>query len=151
MTDLIIDIARQSEDWPNIEDQVEAIVCAALAQIAPVNRGELSVVLSSDPDVQILNRDYRGKDRPTNVLSFPMEPKTGLMGDVIFALETLRREAQEQGKTFGDHFAHLLVHGVLHLQGFDHQDEASAEEMEAREIAALAQLGIDNPYKVSNR
>lgn len=109
-------------------------------------RGELSVVLTDDAQVQQLNRDYRNKDTPTNVLSFPMPVETGLMGDVVFARQTIADEASAQGKTFADHFVHLLIHGVLHLQGFDHQTDTEALDMEAREVRALARLSIDNPY-----
>lgn len=108
--------------------------------------GELSIALSDDNQVQALNRDFRGKDKPTNVLSFPMPEETGLLGDVVLARQTLEREAAEQSKDFEDHLAHLVVHGVLHLYGFDHQNDADAADMEAREVRALAQLGIDNPY-----
>ncbi len=102
--------------------------------------------MSDDAQVRALNRDYRGKDKPTNVLSFPMPEDSGLLGDVVLARETLEREAAEQGKTFADHLTHLVVHGVLHLYGFDHQNDTDAADMEAREVRALAQLGIDNPY-----
>lgn len=119
---------------------------AALTEVDSPNEGELSVVLSDDAQVQQLNRDYRHKDTPTNVLSFPMTPDTGLMGDVVFARQTIAREATAQGKDFADHFVHLLIHGVLHLQGFDHQTDADADDMEAREVRALARLSIDNPY-----
>ena len=140
----IIDITRLAGDWPAVE--IRGTVAAALAQVPEARAGELSVVLADDARVRELNRDYRGRDAPTNVLSFPMPAGSGLLGDVVFALETLQREAAAQGKAFSDHFAHLLVHGVLHLHGFDHETDADAADMEAREIAALARLGIDNPY-----
>lgn len=146
--ELIIDIARLADGWPDLS--IEAAVQAALNEVDAPNLGELSVVLSDDAQVQGLNRDYRSKDRPTNVLSFPMPVETGLMGDVVLALETVRREAAAQGKRFTDHAVHLLIHGVLHLQGFDHQDDASAVDMEAREVRALASLSIDNPYTDNN-
>ncbi|MGB6230066.1 MAG: rRNA maturation RNase YbeY [Litorimonas sp.] len=139
-----IDVSRLSDGWPEVD--IAAAVTAALSAAEILNGGELSVVLSSDAHIRDLNRTYRGKDGPTNVLSFPMPVETGLMGDVVLALETLRREAREQGKSFEHHVAHMLVHGVLHLQGFDHQDEASAVDMEAREVRALARLGIADPY-----
>ena len=110
--------------------------------------GELSLVLSDDAQVRVLNRDYRGKDAPTNVLSFP---QTGpLLGDIILARETVGREALDKGVTFEAHVTHLIIHGWLHLQGFDHVEDAAAAAMESIEIAALSTLGIDNPYQVSD-
>lgn len=151
MGDLIIDIAQPCSDWPDVSPLIAPAVEAALSEVDRPVIGELSVVLSDDAQVQQLNRDYRHKDRPTNVLSFPqtsgpVPPETGLMGDVIFARETIAREAADQGKRFEHHFVHLLIHGVLHLQGFDHQNDPDAEDMEAREVRALARLSIDNPY-----
>ena len=95
-----------------------------------------------------LNRDYRGKDAATNVLSFPQPAP--LLGDIILARETVVREAAEKGVSFEAHLVHLIIHGWLHLQGYDHETEADAARMEAIEIAALARLGIDNPYQVSD-
>jgi probable rRNA maturation factor len=146
MGDLIIDIAQPCAQWPDVRALIEPAVQAALSEVPDPNKGELSIVLSDDAQVQQLNRDYRGKDTPTNVLSFPMPPNTGLMGDVILSFQTLVREASAQGKDFADHFVHLLIHGVLHLQGLDHQSDAQADDMEAREVRALARLSIDNPY-----
>lgn len=151
MGDLVIDIARPCPDWPEVEALIAPAAHAALAELEAPHWGELSVVLSDDAHVQTLNHDYRAKDKPTNVLSFSMPSETGLMGDVIFALETITREAEAQGKTFADHFTHLLVHGVLHLQGLDHETDADAQDMEAREVCALARLSIDNPYRSDNR
>jgi probable rRNA maturation factor len=144
--DLIIDIAQPCATWPEVSSLISPAVHAALAEIDAPSRGELSVVLSDDAQVRALNREFRQKDAPTNVLSFPMPLDTGLMGDVILARETIAREAADQGKVFADHFVHLLIHGVLHLQGFDHQNDADAADMEAREVRALARLSIDNPY-----
>ena len=108
------------------------------------------MVLSDDSAVRALNRDHRGKDAPTNVLSFPpaLVPPAGArpLGDVILAYETVRREALEQGKAAADHLRHLVVHGVLHLSGYDHETEAEAEEMEQLEREILAGLGIADPY-----
>ncbi|MGB3456267.1 MAG: rRNA maturation RNase YbeY [Litorimonas sp.] len=147
----MIDISRLDEGWPEVEALIAPAVRSAMQEVDGAVAGELSVVLSGDAHVRTLNRDFRGKDAPTNVLSFPMPAETGLMGDVVFARETLEREARDQGKRFEAHFVHLLVHGVLHLQGFDHMDDASAKDMEAREIRALARLSIDNPYVWDNR
>ena len=114
---------------------------------------ELSVALSDDRHVRRLNRDYRGHDRATNVLSFPSEqiapgelPPHPMLGDLVFAHETCAREAQAQNKGFDEHFAHLFVHGLLHLYGYDHSSEAEAQVMEALERSTLARLGIADPY-----
>ena len=119
--------------------------------------GEVSIVLADDDFVRALNRNYRGRDRPTNVLSFPQGDPAGvdgvggprLLGDVIVALETVKREAAAQGKSVADHLAHLVVHGTAHLLGFDHRTDADADAMERREIRALATLGIADPYRSS--
>lgn len=143
-----IDISVQSEDWPDCAALSRRAVSAVAAQLDNAREGELSLVLSSDEQVQRLNRDYRHQDKATNVLSFP---QTGaLLGDIVLARETIAREAIEKGAEFEDHLTHLIIHGWLHLQGFDHETEAEAAEMEAIEIAALKTLGIDNPYQVSD-
>lgn len=135
------------------EAVVEQAALAALAALEP-EPAELSVVLSDDAAVRVLNRDHRGKDAPTNVLSFPpaFVPPAGPrpLGDVILALETVRREAAEQDKTAVDHLRHLVVHGVLHLCGYDHQTAAEAEEMEDLEREVLAGLGVADPYAESD-
>ena len=111
---------------------------------------ELSVVLTDDAEQQELNRQWRGIDRPTNVLSFPQiepfAPLSGLLGDVILARETLEREAADLGLSFNDHFTHLVVHGFLHILGYDHLDDEEALEMEGLETEILASLGIADPY-----
>lgn len=117
---------------------------------------ELSILLADDAFVRDLNRDHRGQDRPTNVLSFPIcdvsspnAPPPGqplLLGDVALARETLLREARADGKAPAAHLSHLIVHGVLHLLGYDHEKERDAEEMEALEIRVLANLGYPDPY-----
>lgn len=140
-------------DWRGLVDDPEAVVeqaaLAALAAFEP-EAVELSVVLADDRAVQALNRDHRGKDSPTNVLSFPSAfvPPSGPrpLGDVILAYETVRREALEQGKHAVDHLRHLVVHGVLHLSGYDHETEVEAEEMEELERAILGGLGVVDPY-----
>lgn len=116
---------------------------------------EVGLLLTSDEAMRALNRDYRGQDRPTNVLAFEAgEPEgeamaagqTLLLGDVVLARETLLREAQAQDKAPADHLRHLVVHGVLHLLGFDHEAEAEAARMEAAEIEILDSLGVADPY-----
>lgn len=144
----LIDITVQAEGWPSCADLAAGAVSAVAVELENFREGELSLVLSNDAQVQILNRDYRNKDKPTNVLSFP---QTGLLlGDIVLARETILREAEAKKITFEAHVTHLIIHGWLHLQGFDHQTEETATEMEAIEIAALATLGIDNPYQVSD-
>jgi probable rRNA maturation factor len=119
---------------------------------------ELSLVFADDPAVQALNAQWRGKDRPTNVLSFPnctpdeiARARNGgpplLLGDVVLALETCQAEARAQGKPLADHVAHLVVHGVLHLFGHEHETDAEAERMEMLEVAILGGLGIADPYR----
>lgn len=140
-----IDVLAQSGAWPAVD--VAPAILAAWDVLEAPRAGELSVVLTDDAHIRALNHDYRGKDKATNVLSFPITPPAPLLGDIVFAQETLAREALEGDKAFTDHFAHLLIHGFLHLQGYDHESDADAAIMEALEIAALARLGIDNPYK----
>jgi probable rRNA maturation factor len=111
---------------------------------------ELSIRIVGAREGRALNRQYRGKDYPTNVLSFPVELPLGvaspLLGDLVICAPVVMREAREQHKVPRDHYAHLTVHGVLHLLGFDHQDERDAIQMEALETRILAALGIADPY-----
>lgn len=111
---------------------------------------ELSIVLLDDAEQQVLNRDWRQIDKPTNVLSFPQiepfGPVMGILGDITLARETLEREAADLGKSFTDHFTHLVVHGFLHILGYDHIDDDEALVMEGLETQILASLGIDDPY-----
>lgn len=111
---------------------------------------ELSIVLTDDAEQRALNRDWRGVDRPTNVLSFPQiepfSPVAGILGDITLARQTLEREAAELGKSLEDHFTHLVIHGFLHILGYDHVEEADALVMEGLETQILASLGIADPY-----
>jgi probable rRNA maturation factor len=112
---------------------------------------EMSVEVVSAPAMRRLNRRYRGKDRPTNVLAFPAPPAPGVkprpLGDVVICAAVLRREARAQRKSQIAHWAHLVVHGALHLAGYDHEADAGATRMERREIAVLRRLGFANPYR----
>ncbi len=115
---------------------------------------EVSFMLTDDKSMRKLNRAYRGKDKPTNVLSFAAldgaKPKPGalwLLGDIVLASGVIAREAKQQAKKLDHHLSHMAVHGMLHLMGYDHQDDADAEIMEALEIEALAEMGIANPYE----
>ena len=159
---LDIDVLADSPAW---EDRVPTAdtVCrrAAAAAFDAAYRGpataEVSLVLSDDARVRRLNHDYRGLDRATNVLSFPNESVAGsatswppdrpfLLGDIVVAYETVAAEAGAEHKTFADHLSHLVVHGMLHLLGYDHRTDPEADEMERLETRILATLGISNPY-----
>jgi probable rRNA maturation factor len=135
-----------------------AIAESAFPQLGSSERTvELSIRLTSDAEVHALNSEWRGKDRPTNVLSFPMAEEDELaradgpgpelmLGDLILAHGVCTAEAAEKAISLEDHAAHLMVHGTLHLLGYDHMDEAAAVDMEAREVRALARMGIADPY-----
>ncbi len=116
----------------------------AAAKLKGRPAGELCLVLADDALQRRLNHDYRGRDEATNVLSFEGAPAA--LGDVVLALETVAAEAENQGKSLADHAAHLVVHGVLHLMGYDHESRAEGRRMEQLEIAILAGLGIADPY-----
>ena len=151
-----------STDWPLlVRKAAEAAVAeSAFPQLAESGRAvELSVRLTSDEDARALNAHWRGKDKPTNVLSFPMSEQYELeqadedgpelmLGDIVLARGVCEREAAEKEIPFERHASHLLVHGTLHLLGYDHGDDQDAAEMESREVRALARLGIDDPYLV---
>lgn len=155
---LVLDVAQESELWSSAgitEDIIEraGAVVASHPRFRDREPAEACVALSDDASVQDLNRRYRGQDKPTNVLSFPSgavqkELQRGpiALGDIVIAFETTLREAQEQNIPFTHHLQHLVVHGVLHLMGFDHESEPEAEEMEGLEVEILACLGIANPY-----
>jgi probable rRNA maturation factor len=130
---------------PAAESLVRRAARAALAAAKHRPRGELCLVLADDALQRKLNHDFRGRDKPTNVLSFEGAPVS--LGDVVLALETIAGEAETQGKSLADHVAHLVVHGVLHLMGFDHQTGGQARRMERLETEILAGLGIADPYR----
>ncbi len=151
---LTLDVLAEDGDWSAFEP-VETLLAATADAVAlrlDLTDAEAAVALSSDAKVQELNRTYRGKDKPTNVLSFPADlthlppgaPR--YLGDIALAAETIVREAAEQDKTARDHLQHLVVHGLLHLLGHDHESEGEALEMEALEVEILGQLGINDPY-----
>lgn len=164
---MMLDIAIEADpEWDSSTDWAALARSAAQSAIAesafpqltdgprPV---ELSVLLTGDEHLRALNAQWRGKDKPTNVLSFPMASEAELeaadeegpelmLGDIILARGVCAREAEEKGISFENHAAHLLVHGTLHLLGYDHHDERDATDMEAREVEALRRLGIADPY-----
>ena len=151
-----------SRSWePLVRTAAEAAVAeSAFPQLASASRPiEISVRLTGDDAVRALNAEWRGKDKPTNVLSFPLAKSDDLLaasddgpeillGDIVLAHGVCTEEAATKGISVEDHAAHLVVHGTLHLLGCDHHDDSEAEDMEAREVRALARLGIANPYEV---
>ena len=160
MISLDLDISLQ---WPRATDW-EALANRAMAALAPITpeianpRLSASLLFTSDAEVHALNRQWRGKDKPTNVLSFPMLSRVELLalapdgppelfGDIALGFETCAREATEKGVSLEAHAAHLVIHGLLHLAGHDHETSPEAAAvMEALEIKALAQIGLANPY-----
>ena len=152
--DVVVAVAcrRWTRVLPEAEDICRAAARAALA--AAGGAGEVSVVLADDARVRDLNRRYRKRDAATNVLAFALAERDAapaggppaLLGDVIVACETVLAEAAAAAKPVGDHLAHLVIHGTLHLLGYDHEDTAEARRMERTEAAALAGLGLADPY-----
>jgi probable rRNA maturation factor len=156
MTTICPDVEQDSALWDALID-AEAIaeraigLAADMAGIPLLDGAELGLLLSDDEHVKSVNQEWRGIDKPTNVLSFPAVEAAKLarapfLGDIIIAYETVDREAKAEGKAFADHYAHLVVHGFLHLLGFDHINDGDAETMEALEIKILAGLDIPDPY-----
>jgi probable rRNA maturation factor len=151
-----IDIAREAGDWPAEEElrghagMATGAVFAELAITDPAS--ELSLLFTDDASIRTLNRDWRGKDQATNVLSFPAfevvpgDPLPPMLGDIILAFETVSAEAALEAKPFAHHLIHLIVHGLLHLLGYDHENDAEADEMEGLERKVLARLAIPDPY-----
>lgn len=150
------DMAINADGWQNEEtlrQLVDGVLQATLLELGFDNiDSELSVVFTNDADIREINAKWRHIDKPTNVLSFPafalqpgQEPGE-ILGDIVIARETVEREAAEEDKSFDDHLSHLVVHGLLHLMGYDHQNDDEAEQMEALERKILASLGISDPY-----
>jgi probable rRNA maturation factor len=160
-----IEVCSPCAAWASFCPNVERLAGAAarltlrkgLAEAAMTlpERAELAIILTDDAEQRRLNRDWRGIDRPTNVLAFPAWEAGSpipadaplLLGDVMLAFETAVREAEEQGKPLADHLSHLIVHGVLHLLGYDHATDAEAAAMETLETSILASLGVADPYR----
>jgi len=149
---LLIDAVVEAEGWRGaLGEDPEAFarrVVRAAAEGEDAG-GAVSVQFADDATVRTLNRTFRQKDAPTNVLSFPAPEGFGALGDISLALETVTREAEEQGKAVKAHATHMLAHGFLHLIGYDHAAEADATRMEARERAILAGLGLPDPYEAA--
>ena len=157
-----IDIDIQNSDWTTSIQNIENLTRSAIERALTMAMDnephmEISIVLSDDDFIQNLNKTYRHKDKPTNVLSFPMTEVDEIndetpfisLGDVIVSFDTIKRESEEQNKPLEHHYIHMLVHGCLHLLHYDHENEEEAEIMEFKEIEILEHLGIKNPYEDS--
>lgn len=158
--DHLVDVEVEAEDWldvlPDAEQVVTTGVLAALAAAKIKDQADVVVLLCDDAEMKALNKEYRQKNAPTNVLSFPaprsMQIKGVLdhLGDMALGLETCVREAKDQGKSLKNHVMHLSVHGALHLLGYDHIADDEAEAMESLERDILKTLGVDDPYALPN-
>ena len=147
--EITIDVEIADDGWarsmPQVLDLVEGAARAALTGAG--RAGEVAVLLADDAAVRDLNARFRNQDKPTNVLSFPAPANPeGLLGDLALALGVMVREASEQGKPLAHHLQHLVIHGVLHLIGYDHETDGDAERMESLERQLLAGLGVPDPY-----
>jgi probable rRNA maturation factor len=147
-----VQFASHNESTPDA-DTISGWVATSVATAAGPSAFELSVRIVDSVEMQALNGEFRSRHQPTNVLSFPAGAISGLppdaevpLGDIVICDEVVCREATEQGKPLGHHWAHMIVHGSLHLLGFDHEEEGEAARMEGLEIAILANFGIPNPY-----
>jgi probable rRNA maturation factor len=162
---LLCDLSWTDGEWQPLATRAVAATITATphADVATTAATvEVSIRLTSDDEVQTLNRQYRQQDKPTNVLSFPMvqpdlidslantDDGEVLLGDIVLAYETCEREAKERGISTEDHATHLIVHGVLHLLGYDHMTDADAEYMEAIERDVMASLGLHDPYPIQD-
>ena len=155
MTTPIIDlqiVSENSEGLPTLEQFTYWVETALAfeAQTEDFTETEMTIRIVDEEESQTLNREYRGKDYPTNVLSFPFEVPEGielpLLGDLVICRQVMEREAKEQQISLASHWAHLAVHGTLHLLGYDHIEEAEAEEMEGLETQIMQKLGFEDPY-----
>jgi probable rRNA maturation factor len=152
-----VDVLVESGLWKEPR-AVKSLVRRAIEEAAATvstSGAELAIVLTNDSAIRLLNRDWRGTDAATNVLSFPAQGAAGgeppFIGDIVLAYETVAREARDEGKPFAHHVAHLTVHGFLHLRGYDHQRSKDADEMEKLERKILRRLAIPDPYRLPAR
>ena len=147
----MIEVEVEAGNWTDAIDDVEAVVERAAVAALGDREGGIVILLTDDETARDLNDRFRGKDRPTNVLSFPAAEMPGVagptpLGDIVLAYGVCAAEAEEQSKTLRNHLTHLVVHGVLHLLGRDHEIDAEAEAMEGEERVILASLGVSDPY-----
>lgn len=143
----MIEVEIEDEAWSTALPDAEAVVTRAAVAALGTVEGDVVILLADDETVRDINARFRDRDRPTNVLSFPAaESAAPHLGDLTLAFGVCSEEARAQGKTLADHLSHLTVHGVLHLLGRDHEDDAEAEAMEAEERSILASLGVADPY-----
>lgn len=150
-----LDVNVEGGDWltlGDVEELCRRAVETALTAAGWTRAASFDILLTDDAAVRILNREWRNLDKPTNVLSFPAGeqpdgPGVRHVGDIVLAYETTLREALDEGKTLADHAAHLVVHGVLHCLGYDHETDEDADAMEALEVEALGRIGIADPYR----
>lgn len=152
-----VDIQIDSALWdaqPDAEAAIRAAVTAAAAH--STSGGEVSILLTDDSAVRVLNREWRGIDKATNVLSFPApealsKSAAGILGDIVIAYETLQRESADEHRDFLHHLTHLTVHGYLHLVGYDHEDDAHADEMESLESKIMTRMQLPDPWQDSEK
>lgn len=148
------DVSVRAKQWgaykAYIKDITPGIIDKILTLLERPISNELSIALVDDKEIQFLNKKFRGKNKATNVLSFPSNGPAPILGEIILSYETLKKEAEELLIPFKHHLIHMLVHGFLHLQGFDHQTDEDAAIMEKLEVRVLLDLNIDNPYKIKD-
>jgi probable rRNA maturation factor len=156
--EVCVEISCEDEDWQPYLEIIEPRLKSVAAALN-IHCGELSVVLTDDARIQEINKQFRNQDKPTNVLSFPSVQASvedtlrsisqhTLLGDIVLSYQVIDREAMDQNKSFEAHLVHLLIHGFLHLLGYDHAEDDTAEIMEQKEIQLLDRFGIENPYLI---
>ncbi len=143
------EIIVEDKNWRSLDGDINEL-CRFIAQntfsLFENSNEKFAVLLCNDAKIQTLNKEWRGIDKATNVLSFEYAPNSPILGDIALSFETCAKEAKDQGKSLKNHFSHLLVHGILHLLGYDHIIETDAHEMENLEKEILGKMGIDDPY-----